>query len=202
MSAAFIVGGGPTASLLDLDRLRSQAAVYVINDCFRRLPWAPVVFTADGRYFHHRAAEILRTVSGRLVATVPAHYQSRITAPQARRRITYLDRLPGIGFSADRKAVFFSDNSGFACLNYVAASGHKRIALVGFDMTTPGHWHDGYEWGRAKTENYPKWARAFDAVAPLLAEHGAEVVNVNPDSAIRCFRFATFDDALSGAAWA
>lgn len=198
---AFIVGGGPSAGRLDLEQLRG-AHVFVINDCFRRLPWAPVVFTADGRYYAARIHEILAATEGRVIAAVPAHFRSRVMAPRLRRRITFVDRIPGVGFSAERGAVFFSDNSGFACLGHVAGVGYRRIALIGFDMTTTGHWHGGYPWGPAKTEDYPKWARAFDTVAPLLAAHGADVVNVNPDSAIRSFRFATFDDVLSGAAWA
>ncbi len=85
-------------------------------------------------------------------------------------------------------------NSGHSAINLAVLLGASPIYLLGFDMKGDGKgrqkwWHDGYP-----TENseqmYSGFITAMTKDAPrLLGE--AEVVNLNPNSALKCFPFDT-----------
>jgi FkbM family methyltransferase len=71
------------------------------------------------------------------------------------------------------------------------------IALIGYDMAGPGHWHGGYDWPcRFGAADFPEWIAEMDAIAPQIAGRGVRVVNLNRDSAIRCFPFGDLDEML------
>lgn len=195
--ATFIVGGGPSARALDLDAMNGRGTIIVINDGFKRIPWADACFTADGAWLRLRAVE-LASFDGHCVAATADDYPYLIPAHVERVRL-----LHGVGISLQRDHVWFANNSGFAALSWAFAMGLRRIALIGFDLNPQGgHWHDGYEWkSRIGPAHYPAWRDAFDCVAPAYAALGGDIVNCSPKSTIKGFRFASFDDALTGDAW-
>lgn len=188
----FLVGGGPSARAFDLSLLRGCGVVVAINDSFKKLPWADVVFTADGSWLSSRARSLMG-FKGEIVAALPCNYAAPVGL-----QLTRLRRLDGVGLNRGASSVYYADNSGFGALATFAARS-RRIVLVGYDMNGHGHWHDGYEWGHKMVSRFPSWARSFDMVAPLLAARGIDVINVNAQSAIRCFRFAEMADVLGGA---
>lgn len=192
-----VIGGGPSARELTLERLWGRAYVIAINDSARRLPWADVVFSADGRWLRMRA-RFIEDFAGRKIAVIPPWL-----SPPAIEGIEVVRRMPGVGVSDDREAVYFGDNSGFAALNWASAVLiSRRIALVGFDMNGGGWWHSGYEWPvNLKADTQATWADGFAQIASKLRDRGLDIVNVNPRSAIRCFRFASFDSVVEGTAW-
>lgn len=194
----FIVGGGPSAKALELSRLEGAGTVIAINDGFKLLPFAEYAFTADSGWLSTRA-DALREFRGAVVAGL----YPGATVPYVG-GLNRLELKQGVGISDYPGEVFFADNSGFAALNWAVANGCRRIALIGFDFNPEGgHWHGGYEWiSRMGPELYPYWVKSFERVAPAYAERGARIVNLNPDSRLRCFDFAAFDDALTGIAWA
>lgn len=193
----FIIGGGPSAASLELDTLRGAGTVIVINDGFKRLEWADICFTADGGWFHARRAD-LRDFKGHVVAALWPHYDK-----PGLRHYTRVRLVEGHRVSRDPRKAFFADNSGFAALNWAVACGARQIALIGYDLgPSGGHWHGGYEWAsRIGPDHYPDWIRDFERVAPGYAALGADIVNVNRNSHLRCFRFEDFGAVRSGAAW-
>lgn len=90
-------------------------------------------------------------------------------------------------------------NSGFQALNLAASPhffGARRIALVGFDMSDAGgkHWYGRNTWpnsGNPDRSAFARWIEAFDNAATELARRGVSVVNLNKESALRCFPFAS-----------
>ena len=192
----FLIGGGPSAGQLDLERLRGKGRVIAINDSARPLPWADAVFTIDDSWVSMRSA-LLREFKGQKIFALQPKYQ----LPAALEKCELLDRIDDTGLSRDPMRVFMGFNSGYGAINLAVARGAKRIVLIGFDMTTAGHWHGGYEWRcRFGVAEYPDWARSIEALAPQIAQLGIDVVNLNPNSAIRCFRFSTMNDLLGVAA--
>lgn len=192
-ATVFLIGGGASAGRIDLDRIRGCGVVVAINDSVRRIPWADIVFSSDGVWVTRRAG-LLARFAGRKVAATDGGY----VPPKAAGPIEILDRRRDVRVSDDPNLIYSAHNSGFAALNFAVSREAKRIVLIGFDLDGGEHWHGGYEWrcrfGRA---DHPKWAAAFDAIAPELARRGIDVVNVNLDSAVRCFRFATLDEVLA-----
>jgi hypothetical protein len=192
-TTVFLIGGGDSASRIDLGKLRGHGIVVAINDAVRRIPWADIVFSADGIWITRRADVLARFV-GRKVAAIDGGY----VPPEAAGPIEVLDRSRDVLVSDDPGLIYSAHNSGFAALNFAVSREATRIVLIGFDLDGGNHWHGGYEWkcrfGRA---DHPKWAAAFNSIAPELARRGVDVVNLNPASAIRGFRFATLDEVLT-----
>lgn len=191
----FLIGGGPSAGTLDLERLRGRGRVIAINDSAKRLPWADAVFTIDDSWVSRRA-DFLRTFPGKKIfATQPGY---RLPPGIEAEMLERIDR--GGALSNDPMRVVMGFNSGFGAINMAAARKVKRIVLIGYDMDQSNpqtHWHGGYEWKcRFGVNDYPDWARGISDLAPALRSMKVDVVNLNPNSAIRAFRFGTLDEVL------
>lgn len=93
-------------------------------------------------------------------------------------------------------------NSGFQALNLALQWGARRIIFVGLDMVeTPRiHWYGRNNWPMANNPdrtNFKRWIANFDRIAPTLQRIGADVVNASPNSAVKAFRKASIEQALS-----
>lgn len=197
----FLIGGGPSVTGQDLDGLRGQGVVVAINDAFRTLPWADAIFTADGSWLRNRAEE-LRQAWSLIYAALPADldlaaYFEDVRLPD---HLIHLERRDGARLNPNPQVVHYADNSGFGALTWAAALGAPRIVLCGYDLQEEGWWHGGYEWESKGMDRYADWAVSYWLIARDLRRRGVDVVNTNPDSAIRCFRFARLEDCLSEAA--
>lgn len=187
--SVILIGGGPSLRGFDFDRLRGRAIVVAINDAIRAAPWADVAFTIDRQWLARRRDELVR-FSGEKIAAMPL-------GQPAVQGVKFVQRRRGGGLSDDPAVVHTGDNSGFAALGMALMRGAGNIALLGYDMDRPGHWHDGYEWSsQYGPQNYPAWAAGFSSLAVAARELGARVLNCNPDSAIRCFPFGAVDQVF------
>lgn len=186
-TTVFLVGGGPSARSFDWDSIRGRGVVVVCNDACLKLPWADVCFTIDD-YWLTRRADQLDNFGGEIVAAVHEGFR-----PPPVRRLKLVRRVDyAAGLSKDPNIVFEGGNSGFGALCYAVAMGSRQINLIGYDLNGPGHWFGEYEWkSRFGLSNYPQWVHGFEYVAPLLQMWKVHVTNLNPNSAIKCFPFAT-----------
>lgn len=183
----FLLGGGPSLRGFDFASLQGRGVVVAINDAFRVAPWASEVFSIDTVWLRNRERE-LHAFAGRIVAAVPDNFETTLPG-------LWLHRRRGPWISDDMSEIRTGDNSGFAALGMAAMRGASRIALLGYDMNGPGHFHAGYPWHcRFGSNCYPTWVRFFSRIARPLHARGVRVVNCNPRSAIRCFKFGTVDD--------
>lgn len=86
-------------------------------------------------------------------------------------------------------------HTGQCALNLAFTLKPRTIFLYGFDLRSDalGHCHADYEWkGEGNTNNarkFREWAEAFKNVRPQFDRFGIEVINTNPDSAVRAFKF-------------
>jgi ADP-heptose:LPS heptosyltransferase len=81
------------------------------------------------------------------------------------------------------------NNSGYAALNLAACLGANPIYLLGFDMAKnhgKTHWHNGHPDKAA--ENVPDiFRKHFPIAQKALAAMNIKVINLNPESALKCF---------------
>lgn len=186
----FLIGGGPSLRGFDftkLQALRSGSIIIAINDAVRCCPFANVVFSIDRVWLGRRHATI-RAFRGERVAVVDAAHAKFL------RGIRYFRRSREARLSEDPGVICTGENSGFAALGMAVMRGATKVFLLGFDMKGPGHFHAGYEWYCPHgVADYPRWAGYFDVLADAAKARGVEVFNCNPDSAIRCFPFASVD---------
>lgn len=195
----FLIGGGPSLRSFNFHKLagfrRRGALVVAINDALRRCPWADVAFSIDRIWLGRRHRE-LRRFSGERLAVVDANRTK--FWPWMR----YIARDPAPRLSDDMSVICTGENSGFAALGMAlmrgAGTNGGAIALLGYDLTVPGHFHAGYEWTCPHgPENYSRWASFFLTLALAAKDMEANVVNCNHESAVRCFPFADIvDDQL------
>jgi hypothetical protein len=89
-------------------------------------------------------------------------------------------------------------NSGYTALNMAVCLGANPIYLLGFDMKGDGKgnqswFHDGYK--KTQRESvYKRFIENFNFAAPLIKEKGIKVINLNPESNLRCFDFGEAKD--------
>jgi hypothetical protein len=85
-----------------------------------------------------------------------------------------------------------SGSSGvYQVMHELIKAGVKKIVLVGVDMSAPEtgdtHWHGIHE-GRMHVDYAATMIPAFDTLKPALLDHGVDVVNCSPGTALNAFR--------------
>jgi hypothetical protein len=188
----FLIGGGPSLSGFDFNRLRGKGVVVAINDAMNYVPWAQCVLSIDTVWIRRRR-EYLRRFGQQKIGIIPREWRG----PEPR-RMDCLLRLPGPGYSADMGSVYTGNNSGYAALGMSLMRGASEVWLLGYDMNKPGHWHSGYNWRCVYgAEHYPAWSGMFAILAEVARLKGARIINANPSSAIGCFQFGNLDEAIA-----
>lgn len=186
----FLIGGGPSAAQ-HIEAVHGRGLCIAVNDSFRKCPWADGVFTIDDYWLSRRYDE-LKAFAGAIVVGVPLDFAKPLPSDVER-----IECRKGASLSDDPSLCFEGDNSGFAALCWAIANGAHTIVLLGYDMDQAGHWHGGYEWKcKFGVRDYPKWRRHFEMIAHLVRARGVDVVNLNFNSRIRCFRFERLDRVL------
>lgn len=172
----YMVCGGPSLRGFDFDRLRGKRHV-ALNRAYETCPEAfAVVF--DWRVWReHR--EGLLAHRGEIVCWAP----------------------PAEGH--ERLTVFQTDAllSSTACLLWLAERPDvERVILLGCDHKLgPGgerYWHSGYPRTPTDEEGYASMTKHLCAVGKACR---LEIVNANPDSAVRCFPMVSLEEALGDA---
>ena len=99
-----------------------------------------------------------------------------------------------------RDGINAKSNSGFGALNLAVCLGANPIYLLGFDMKgkdgRQSWWHKGYP-SNQREGVYPVFIKDFKRITPELEERGFQVINLNRNSALRCFEFGKFEDIKS-----
>jgi len=101
------------------------------------------------------------------------------------------------GISRNPSKISWNKNIGGASINLAYHTGATRVFLLGFDMNLNSvgrqHWHNIYNRGpiveqeRIRKLPFPKHQRCFPNIVYDAKELGLEIINVNPDSAIKQF---------------
>jgi hypothetical protein len=159
----------------------------------RLCPWADVVYGCDGPWWKARRG--LPEYEGLKLAhdtSVCAAYPDVHKVEVLTQDRVQLDE-PGV--------VGSGGNSGFQALNLALQFGARRIMLIGFDMHAGSgvHWYGRNAWRNANNPSSPnlmRWRDAFTSEAPQLRQLGIDIVNVSPDSSLRCFEFASLEATL------
>ncbi len=183
---ASIFGGGPSAR--DLDTSKLPGLVIGVNDAGLLKPcdhW----FTLD----HNYALEARRRIE-----SLPTSTEIHICALHKnwqffggwrgrfwRRIHTAAPPLTGEELSSGPAGT--PGCSGYVAINLAASLGARRIYLHGYDFHEPyRYWFDDAPHARREV---PAVIHSFRAVAREYERLGIEVVNCNPNSAIRAFPF-------------
>lgn len=190
--ACFIVGGGPSLKGFDFERLRGKGRIIVINRAYEHVPFADVHFFIDNRYYKRVQGETAwQAFKGRKVYLNMSGYQ-------VGQDVISIPAIGRTGLSRSvRSGLYHGANSGAAAIGLAYCLGANPIYLLGFDcnkVNGTSHFHDGY--GQPTADRVlESFIPDFDALAKLIAPTGTRVINLNPESAVRCFQFGRLCDA-------
>lgn len=196
----FILGGGPSLIGFDFARLIGEKTI-ATNRMFESAPFADILFSMDQRFYRWvntnalgaTTRERFATFSGikLWLDTMNLRYDSSIY---------YVRGLHAQRFPPSLKTgVWHGANSGYGALQVAMALGASPIYLLGYDMKHAdgrSHSHSGYPIPQ-RPHQVDHFRRPFEAQAPLITQSGIRVVNLNPDSALRCFEFSTFAEVMN-----
>jgi glycosyltransferase involved in cell wall biosynthesis len=197
----FIVGGGPSLKGFDFNRLRGERVI-AINKAFYDVPFADVMFAMD-----RPLLDLI--MEGKLGEDYRAAFES---FPGAK---LWLDlsgysypagvySVPTAGATGWTKSIkdglIHGNNSGYGALNLALCLGADPIYLLGYDCKRGDdgskNYHSGYPSG-SNPDAMNIFKREIEAGAKLEQAISHKVINLNPESALKCFEFGNVDDVLA-----
>ncbi len=185
----FIIGGGPSLSKFDFNRLRDKNTL-AINKAVQTCPWADILYWTDSRVYSWLKNDINK-FQGDKYTIKPFN-----TPPS----VKVLKNTGANGLELDPSGIKHGNNSGYAAINLAYHLGVKRIVLLGFDMGNLGaksHYHEGYPVSMTMNKTYEsKMLPVFNSLVKPLKENGVEVINASMVSKIKCFKRMPIEKAL------
>jgi len=96
--------------------------------------------------------------------------------------------------------IYGGNNSGIGAIMLAIALGFKFIFLLGIDMriVNKTHHHSGYpnqSVDRLKSK-LDKYISMFNEIAPMIKDAGIRVINLNKESALKCFDFTDIKEVI------
>lgn len=195
----FLLGGGPSLKTFDFNLIKHELTIG-INKSFIRFP-TTINYAMDKRlydmvtYAQNIEWKVLRQqwLAYKGIKVFVKHSVKHVYDES----VYLVDWISKKSLSFDlKKGIYGGNNSGFGALALAIALGAKKIGLLGYDLKTKvaqgrieTHWHDGYSF-QSKRHYQPKldkFRMCFEEFAPAIAEAGIEVINLNPDSTLKCF---------------
>ncbi|RWO90923.1 hypothetical protein [Mesorhizobium sp.] len=189
----FVLAAGPSTNALDLSRLRGRRVI-AVKSAWKVFAAADVLFFADGRWWREKQLRPgVDAFAGLIVTTA-----MEISDP----RIKRIKKIDPKQLSAKPGEVALARSSTTGAINLAIHFGAKKIVLLGVDakLAPDGTRHNhGLRWPWPKgatAEAFADQAKEFEAIAPSAAGMGVEIVNANPDSAIKTWPRLKFEDCL------
>lgn len=171
--------------------------VLAINDAWRRLPFADVLYTTDrGWWDVHGDIAFKGERWASQAANLSIDDDKRSWGRCEELRIQLVTARDGDTFSLVPGEIHYGNNSGFAGVNLALQFGAKEILLVGFDMHRAGgqeHFFGDHPAPLHNGSDFTPFIRAFSNAAKSLPSD-VEIVNCTPGSALRCFPFGTLNE--------
>lgn len=187
-----IVASGPTAKDANLELLRDRAKVIAINNSWKLVPWADVLYACDARWWeaYKGVPEFKGLRVSQDTKVLLMKRDIKIVRSQ-RGRDRLITNQPGI--------IGWGGNSGFHCLNLAVVWGARRIILIGYDMRLDlgTHWHGLHQSMNNPTPgNVLRWCRAVDGVAEALKKMKIEVLNTSDVSSLKNYPKVSLEEAI------
>lgn len=211
----FVVGGGKSLKGFDWASLKGELVIGV-NRVVENMDPA-IWFTMDHRYieniFLKRLYDKDQDVAKRLDDFQGHKLWSNASATDTWGKNGIVEvKCPGEQFFTDSIAhgIGGGANSGYGAVNLAWILGANPIYLLGFDMHGDGkhqaHYKSDFSHAAQKCSTghpnyqsasvYDKFRANFERLAVDRPDVAAQIINLNPDSALKCFQFAEYPDDI------
>ncbi len=187
----YILGGGPSLTNFDFERLRGERVIAINNAYMEgRAPWAPVLYFMDwGWYGIHRNK--LAKWSGLKVTVC-----DKCKAEPGIKVLKWRHRL---GMDDDPRFLTRGTSAGFGAISLAVKLGANRIILFAYDMRTVDGKHNYHEEHKRNVHRdiyVNNFIRPFESLIKPAADRGIEILNATPDSALKTFPIVTPEEVL------
>ena len=200
----FIIAGGPSLAGFDFERLRDEKVI-AINRAFEYVPWADILFFMDNRFYKYVHSEAF---GAKALKTWNEFEGFKVFLNLMGRKYDDVYSVRSLGRTgvspSIAKGLFHGNNSGVGALNLAVTLKASPIYLLGYDMKygtdakgkKKTHFHSGYR--QAHPEGIVRsFIRDIERMNRYLKRINPKIINLNPDSALRCFPFGNIDEVLS-----
>lgn len=190
----FILCGGPSASLHDLQKLRGHKLI-VINSSFYAAPWADFLVFSDTRWWDANVKKIAK-FQGRIICASSLARHPRLLRMKR--------KLPP-GLSRDPSYLTIKYTTLVTAQNFAVHIGVKKIVLIGADGKNGGadgkqthHHTDHPHLWKQMPGSFEKQRRDLGPAAKDLIKLGVECVNASPGSALSdLWPIVNFEDMIN-----
>lgn len=215
-----ILASGPSICLEQTARLRGRCRVIAIADSYLLAPWADIHYWCDAKWFRwHRE---LKANSQAMFGTRRAEalfwgFQGiRVTIENSGHEVHHFDPSVKVlrndskrdakycreGLCEEPDGIRTGSNSGHQAINLAFHTGPRRILLLGYDMRAikgRHHWFgDHPERHQQNQQIYPSsFIPALETLKKPLEDHGVEVINCSPGSALTTWPHQSLKDVLA-----
>ena len=203
----FILGGGPSLTGFDFNTIKDENTIG-INKAFTVFPDTKINYSMDLKFYKEIQAR--KTEEDKKLYNSWTDYKGIKVFLKTSNNFVFdkdiivLNKLSQKAISFDvSKGVYAGSNSGFGALMLSISLGCKQIFCLGYDFNVDTvnkktHFHSGY---RGQTvENFSRklerFRGNFEEFASNLKDNNIDIVNLNPNSALRCFRFDTIENVM------
>lgn len=213
-TTAVCVASGPSLTdsqceIADEGRRAGRCRIIVVNDNWRKLPDADVLYACDPGWWELYADDVRERFHGEAWTHAPIADASGTYAQSESRQLRVIARYPWLECVQVTRAeglpiggrVCMGGNSGYQAIGLAYLFGARRIILIGYDLQR----QDGANQGKAHwfgdhpkplTQGAPtSWIRRFE----VLAEDAwgrCEIINCTRTTALACFPRAELCDVL------
>lgn len=201
----YILGGGPSLRLVDIERLRGQHVI-AINNAYQLGDWIDVCYFGDWNWFKLHRHALLNFAGLKVTGRIECKDMPGIRLIRKRNSPNGISKNPLI--------ICWNQSSGGCAINLATLFGVKKIVLFGYDMRkfteeemkeiekkavwsypsemSNHNWHsdhkDAYTEKKKKNiSQYAKFLQPFDLIAKGLQRDNIECINATPGSALTHF---------------
>ena len=187
-----MVAPGPSLPLAleHIEHIRSP--IIVVQDAFKLVPRADVVYGCDNRWWNHNGDHVPKAIER---WSTHDHETNDKRAAAEKYDLNIIRGGSGNTFNLDGTKIHYGSNSGFQAINLAILFGAFDIALVGFDMRKVGgksHFFGEHPngWGGG---DYNTFVRDFNVAARKMPDT-IRITNHTTGSALKCFPMQSLDD--------
>lgn len=191
-----VAASGPSLTEEVAARCRGGERVIAVNDAYRLLPFAAILYACDARWYD--VHEGCPDFAGERWSSHSLAPRNDKRAAAERYGLTVIAGQERPGFSADPAVIHYGNNSGFQAVNLAILFGADPIVLVGFDMREVGgkrHFFGNHAAPLRDGHSFAAWVARFERAANLLGP-APRILNATPGSALACFPMVDLADTL------
>lgn len=201
----FVIGGGPSLQGFDFNRLESERVI-AINRAYLDCPFADLMFFMDKNRFYKWVMEGKMGDAAKKAFVNFKGLKVFIYMNHEIPDVLYVPRAGRAGIPTSlQDGIHHGTNSGYGALQIAILLGANPIYLLGFDFyheidekgKEVANYHGSYPEQPPESTTYSFTQALIElSVALAVAGHPARIINLNPDSGLRCFEFKDIKEVL------